>query len=421
MIIKNCQILSVNEKNQLDLFYGDILIKYGKIEKIGKINRISRPVIDAKNKLVLPGFINTHFHLGETLYEKLIHPKSTEEYISITENIWRRVKNKKFVRKTTVNYSLVQLIKSGITCFVSARSWSETRKSGLRAFLGYPLMLSRKLRKYSYLFSRNFEKIRKKFKENNKIKVGFWLHSLNFVNRRILEEAAELFEKFGDSFLTIHINESSIERESIVKMYGEEPIKVLDSFGLLNERTLLVHCNYLSKNEIKLIKKRKSKVSLSPVSAYFLCNKLPDLSLFLKEKIPISLSSDNLVVSRTFNILKMCNFVLSIYENEISCEKLFNLITKDAAECINSQMKIGSVEEGKYAELIFFENKNKLFEKNEIIEWLITKFPTPSDVFVGGRFLMKNKKVLPFNEDEVRRNYERVRSHVKELVQKNIN
>lgn len=409
MCIRNAILFSQNKKEEV--IFDDLLIKDGKIEKIGKIQKYKFE-IDAHGKIILPGLINTHFHLGESIYYKLITPKTTEDYILLTEKIWNNLPVKRGIRKSVVKYSLLQLIKNGITCFMAARSWKEVEKSCLRAFLGYPFMLSKKLKNYSRSFQKKFVKIKKRY-STRKIKIGFWIHSLNFVNSKVLEMLSKWFEKFDDIFLTIHVNESKNERETTYAIYGEEPLKVLDSYGLLNEKVLLVHCNYLSKREIRLIRRRKAKISLNPISAYTLNNQLPPIFKLMEEKIPISLASDNLVVSKTFNLLRVCKFTSHLYKNKISYEKLIDLITINASECLNSQEMMGSIEEGKYADLIFFENTDRLNEKCEIIEWLINNYPMPSDVMVGGEFIMKNRKVIPFEEFKIKENYKKVKMYVK--------
>jgi len=415
VIIRDALIFTQNRKR--GVIVDDILIKNGRIEKIGKNPEDKGLEIIIRGKIVLPGIINTHFHLGESIYHKLVHPRTTEEYISLTECIWKSIRHKWGIRKIIVDYSLLHLIKNGITCFVSARSWKETERSGLRAFLGYPLMLSPKLKKYVYLFERQFRHIRRKY-HNKKIKVGFWVHSLNFINSEILEMISRWFEKLNDTFFTIHINETKNERLLILEKYGKEPIEVLDMFDLLKENTLLVHCNYLSKKEIKIIKKRRAKISLCPLSALTFNNNLPPILTLMKEKIPFSLSSDNLSSSKTFNLLKVCKSVFNLYKGSINFQKLIDLVTIDAATCLNMKTSIGSIEEGKFADLIIFDNPNKLENREEIVEWLIKKCPAPSDILVGGNFLMRNKKVLTLKENEITNKYKKVVWYVRKNFKK---
>ncbi|MCW1297018.1 MAG: amidohydrolase family protein [Candidatus Parvarchaeota archaeon] len=406
-ILKNGIIVTQNKKREV--IEGDILIEDGKIKKVGNYSESeAKIVIDLNKKIVLPSFINTHFHLGETIYKGLIKKMKLDDYIKKTEEMWKKVKNKKFVQNSTVNYSLLELIKSGTSLFVAARNWENVKKSNLKAFLGYPIMLSDKLSTYLKDFPEKFDKTFEEFNSNN-IKVGIWLHSLPFLNEKILEMISEKFYEYDNIFLTIHINETLDERKKVKEVYGEYPIEVMESYKLISSRTLLVHCVHVDENEIQIIKKNNANVSFCPISNVFLKNKLPPIKKFLEKGIKISLASDGLATGKTCNLLSIANFSYEHYN--LDHQKLLDLITIDAAKCLGVEKEVGSIEVGKSADFVFFNNKFHVFSKQSLIKKIISLSPAPEDLLVNGKFLMKNKKVF-LNEKRIISDFKKAREQI---------
>jgi 5-methylthioadenosine/S-adenosylhomocysteine deaminase len=389
-LLKDGIIFTHNKKREI--LEADVLIEDGKIKGIGQYDRSEADVVlELNKKIVLPGFINTHFHLGETIYQNIVRAKSIEEYIQRTEEIWGKARNKKFILNATVDYSLLKLIRSGTSLFVASRNWMNVRRAKIRAFLGYPIMSSKKLRNYLKRFKNGFDDVFENF-NSDKIKVGIWLHSLYFSNKEILKMVSEKFYEYKNIFLTVHINETEKERKIVKKNYGKYPIELLESYGLLSNRTLLVHCTYTTENEVQLIKKNHANVSLCPMENVLMGNKAPPIKKFLEEKVNISLASDGLVTGKTCNLLQIAKFSKNLW-NFLSWQKLLDLITIDAARCIGIERDLGSLEKGKNADMVIFDNIPG-FSKKSLAQKLILSSPYPSDLIVNGEFLMRDKKTF---------------------------
>ena len=87
-LIKNCNLISMDEKRKKIEYSVDILIDDNKIEKIEKniIGKNDYKIIDACNKYVLPGFINTHAHIGMSIFRESVDGYTTQDWL--TQKIW---------------------------------------------------------------------------------------------------------------------------------------------------------------------------------------------------------------------------------------------------------------------------------------------------------------------------------------------
>ncbi len=88
ILIKNCNLISMDENREKIENNIDILIKDNRIFKIGKNIPENKEykIIDATNKFVLPGFINTHTHIGMSIFRESVDGYTTQDWL--TKKIW---------------------------------------------------------------------------------------------------------------------------------------------------------------------------------------------------------------------------------------------------------------------------------------------------------------------------------------------
>ena len=87
ILIKNCNLISMSEKREKYEENIDILIEDKKIIKIEKnITQEVDKIIDATNKVVMPGFINTHSHISMSIFRETVDGYKTQDWL--TQKIW---------------------------------------------------------------------------------------------------------------------------------------------------------------------------------------------------------------------------------------------------------------------------------------------------------------------------------------------
>ena len=116
-------------------------------------------------------------------------------------------------------------------------------------------------------------------------------HSTYTTNMPMLEEIARITQDRNLGFIT-HASESQGELELVRKKYGKTPIEVLDSVGLLGEKTLLAHCVHLSDSEIERLTQTHTSVAHCPSSNLMLSSGIARVADMLKAGVNVAFGTD---------------------------------------------------------------------------------------------------------------------------------
>ena len=172
----------------------------------------------------------------------------------------------------------------------------------------------------------------------------------------------------------------------IKKKYGMKSLELLEKYNLLTDKTLLVHCCYLTLDDISIIKKYKCSISINPNSNLKLKNKIPNIDI-LKD-LNICVGTDGVATNDSLNILNSLRTLGLIYN--ISDKDLINMITLNPGIYLNN--KIGIIKEGYKADLNIYDLSNyKIVRKETFINNLIYSSDIiPKDVIVNGKQIVSN-------------------------------
>jgi 5-methylthioadenosine/S-adenosylhomocysteine deaminase len=116
-----------------------------------------------------------------------------------------------------------------------------------------------------------------------------------------LIEAKKLAEKYK-AIYQIHCAETKKEFDDCQRKYKKTPVQYLDSLGVLDRRTLLAHCVWLDKKDIKIIAKRKTRVVYCPLSNSKLGSGIAPVAELIKNGILVCLGTDGAASSNRLDI-----------------------------------------------------------------------------------------------------------------------
>ena len=129
------------------------------------------------------------------------------------------------------------------------------------------------------------------------------------------------------------------------KAPGLSPVEYLDSLGALNENMLLVHLTQVTRDEIKLIEKRKARVALCPGSNSFIDIGVAPLSELLNSKIPIGIGTDSYSSNDDLNLFAELRELRRLHSS-VSCEQIWNLATVGGAKALGYHDTLGELRAG---------------------------------------------------------------------------
>jgi len=401
MLIKNAKIFTITN----GITTGDVLIEGNIIKKIGNceaaIDDISdEQIINANGKILMPGFINTHCHAVMYFMKGMGKGVPVKDWL------------KKVIIPIEDNYiledfyigtkrSCIDMIRNGITCFedsyynekqiIHAAKEMKMRCCPSWSMIG-PL-------KSGYI---NIEKAKPFYKKVEKTELTRPCVSVH-APFTCSTETLKLGKTISDEKkcpLQIHVSENQKEVEIILEREKLRPIEYLEKINFLSEKTILTHTIHINDNEIEIISRRKSKIAHCPASNIYLNSGTIKLKDILDKKINVSLGTDAIASNEKLSIQHEMQTARKIQNWEIPAETLVKMATINGAITLGLEKEIGSIEEGKKADLIILNTQGS---------WEDILTAKVETVICNGEVLLKNNKLIKVDEEKIIKEFKKAK------------
>jgi len=415
MLIKNASLIITQNKKREILRNKDILIEDGIIAKIGRDLK-GNNILDAKNKLVMPGMINLHTHLPLILLKGVCDNKSLYGWANKLFPFEKKFSKEDILLGTIL--SCIEMIKSGTTCSVSEYYSSDIiikaiKSLGIKGFVSETISDRFSLSGKIDDAFKTAESLLKEYKNDALIKPFVMFHSLDTCYLETIYRTKELAEKYN-SLLGTHLMETDKQVKTIKKIYKYDSIETLEKKGILNENLLGIHIGLLTDKELNLIKRRNVKLVHCPVSNAKLMNGgFQTASNVLNKKILLGLGTDSPASNNSLDLfeeMKSCILIERIriagsntlFKRLINAQNLLDMVTINAAKIL--RLNSGTIEEGKNADLVLLDIKSsQLHPLINIVSNLVYSCNNScvSDIICNGKIIMKEKKILTLDEENI--------------------
>ncbi len=366
-LIKNGCIVTMNKKREV--FTGDILVEKNKIVKIAKKIKPSSQtkILDASEKFVLPGFIQTHTHLCQTLFRGLADDLPLIHWLK--KKIWPLEAShtpESLSLSAAIGLSEMQL--SGTTSILDMGTVYHTdelfrvaKKSKIRYWGGNCLM---DLKPYcGSLFRTTSSQINEMQRLKNKWHAPH--EGLHFVvsprfvvscSERLLNLAIQ-FQKKHDLLIHTHASETEYEVELIKTRTGRFNVDYLHNIGFLGPKTILVHGVHLKEKEIQQMAKTNTSLIHCPSANLKLGSGFAPIQKYLQAKVNIGLGSDGAACNNSMDPFIELRLAALLQKplfgpQALPAKQALEMLTINGAKALNMEDKIGSLEVGKKADLI---------------------------------------------------------------------
>ena len=403
--------------------------KLSLLAKAGEFNKQGLSIgktISADGSLVMPGLINMHCHAADSLFRGLVENLPLEQWL---QKVWVAEKNI-LTPETTYTGSLLGLIENligGVTT-VMDMFWypSETVKAakclGMRIatggiFFDLPAIGDRKHADFIAEAKTFYEQ----FSDDDDVIAVSMPHGTYTVSPEHLKDAYSLSVKYDGLFCT-HAAETLFEQSDIRQRYGNTVIQHLAENRLLGCRTTLAHCVHLDEKEISVLKQSNTNVVLNPMSNLKLGSGIAPILELSNAGVNLTIGTDGAISGNDLDMWLAMRLVaglprgVSMQADALSAKQVLHMSTLNAALALNRYDDLGSIEIGKFADLIFIDIKNAhatpMFDP---ITHLVfgTNRSDVTDVFVRGRQIMKDKQIQNIDVLSV---YEKVHKMADEIA-----
>jgi guanine deaminase len=354
---------------------GVLIVNSGKVKEVGnyadlktKLNNIK--ITDYKNKLITPGFIDTHQHAAQSAIvaaygEKLL--EWLDQYVFPGESIY---KDKETARKE-LNFFIDQLLASGTTTAVSYGPlfydatdvfFEELDRRKMRFITGNIMMDTNSPDSLCLSTQENYDIAKKLIKKwDNKNRLSFCISPRFAISstEKMLELCGALKKEHPDLYIQTHLDETVAEVAEVKKLFpwSKNYLDVYHHFGLNNKKTVFGHCIHLTEPELESLKESQAIISWCPISNNFLGSGIFDLGRTVKYTHNITLGSD-WGAGNTLSMFAVMDdaYKVSMLKNyKLPSMVRWYFATLGAARALQLDDKIGNFEVGKEADFIVID------------------------------------------------------------------
>lgn len=402
-LIKNGTVISMDLKRDkqfeiMDVVFSDNKIIYVGTDYQGEYDK----VIDATGKIVMPGLINCHTHLGMSIFRATNDDLTLDSWLN--DKIWP-IEDKLTDDDLycTTLLSMVEMIKTGSTCFNDMYfgykgSIPAIKKCGVRGIYGRCLMGN--MDKDSICRVDDFKRLYEEYKDDDKIHLSIAPHALYTCNLNYLKLCSDLAKEYNLP-IHIHLSENMNEVKTVTNKFGMKPMEVLDKVGMLEKRVILGHGTFLSDSEINMIKDRDVSVCTNPVSNLNLGCGIADLVKYKKNGINVCLGTDGQGSGNSLNLFYTMSLVDYLqkgkYEDPtvMSSYDVLKMATINGAKALGID-DIGSIEVGKKADIIILDISDiSLYPAYDLIPFIVHNcfYNVVDTTIIDGKILMMDKEL----------------------------
>ena len=321
--------------------------------------------VDASACLVMPGLINGHTHLWLSLLRGRLDDLSLFPWLQALAPPAGALSDDDILNATRIG--VAESLKSGTTCLCECCRYAPDLAAqvagelGTRVVVGgtpptelfgapvphdYPRLVS--VTRQTALAYRHGHS-----------PVSLWLgaHSPYNCSSDFLRDAKRQATAHGYDFY-IHLAECRDEVTLIQERYRKTPVQYVADLGLLDERTVAIHCVWLTEDDIALFRQSGARMAHCPVSNAKLGSGVAPVTAYRKAGIPVGLGTDSMVSNNTLSMFQEMRFAVLLQRAvrrdaaALVAADALRMATIDAARILGLDREIGSIEVGKKADLI---------------------------------------------------------------------
>lgn len=416
---------------------GAIVIEGDKIKAIGHADDIlhhfsavpHRSILNLNGGILLPGFVNTHVHTSQQLARGIADDVDLITWLH--HRIWPYESN--MTHHDSYLSTLlcgIELIHSGVTCFAEAGGHhvsgmaTAVEQLGLRACLTQSIMDSGEGLPPSWSTHTTDQCIQSQKELYEKHhgtadgRIRIWLGIRQIINStdRLLIQTRDLARELNTG-IHMHVAEIPYENQVVVdtRKVDHGTVTYLEMIKFLQSNLLAAHSVWVNDNEISYLSEAGVKVSHCPAAAMRMLGFAP-IKKMIDAGICVSLGTDGAPSNNRMSIIDEMYLASLINKGRevfttgttdptaLPAEQVLRMATIDGAKTVLWENEIGSLEVGKKADIIVIDPSSwTMVPIHDCISSLVYCMRTENIVSVicNGKWIMKDKKILTVDEEEV--------------------
>jgi len=420
ILIKGGTLLTMDESNAI--VSGDLLIRDRRIASVGESGQTADVVIDAEGCAVLPGFVQTHIHLCQTIFRGAADDLPLLDWLK--KRVWpMEAAHDVASIKASARLGVAELIKGGTTCALTMETVNHTEEvfrvveeSGFRATVGKCMM-----DKGDDVPAALHENTGASIDESLAL-FAAWHGKADgrirycFAPRFALSCTSELLSRVGklarehDVIVHTHASENRNECELVESETGLRNVSYLDSLGLSGHHVVLAHCVHLEASEFQTLANTRTNVAHCPSSNLKLGSGIAEIASMLEQGISVSLGADGAACNNRLDIFTEMRTMALLQKarhgpEAIPARQALRIATIEGAKALGLEKEIGSLETGKRADvaIVKLDGLHSTPNASDPISALVYSAQTSDvqTVVIDGQVVMRDRELLTLDEESI--------------------
>ena len=428
VLIKNGTVVTCDRQDTI-IQDGAVAVIGNKIVAVGNTPDLERQypnldVIDARDRAVLPGFINSHTHTVLTVIRGTVEDMESEVIYTYMTPI--TIVMNPDERSAMTALGCLEAIRSGATTLVDPLRWVTTYAqamvdTGLRLFLSESCAdaLTLKIRFGDYEYSREWgeqfleraEALVERFHdtENGRVQCQIAAHAPDNCSPWMLEKLLDMARKY-ELRRTVHLAQSQLEVDQVKKISGRTPVEYLQENGWLGADLLAAHWTHCTEKDIEILAETGVHMTTCPSSSSTHGNfGVANYPAIFDAGVNVALGTDNMTEDMFHAMNKGLITQRGMRGGGINPppQQMLRCATTNGAAALGRDHDLGSIEAGKLADLCIVNlTRPHLVPAINLVSNLV-HYGQAGDVetvMVDGELVMQDGVVLTMNEEDVVRN-----------------
>jgi 5-methylthioadenosine/S-adenosylhomocysteine deaminase len=419
ILIKNGTLVTMDSSNRI--FRGDLLIAHGRIVALGNTDQSADVVVDASGCAVIPGFVQTHIHLCQTLFRGAADDLALIDWLK--KRVWpMEAAHTAASIAASARLGIAELIKGGTTCALTMETVNHTsevfkvvEETGFRATVGKCMMdkgdeVPVALQEQTSVSIEASLALLEEWhgRADGRIRYCFAPRFAVSCTRELLEKVGELARARGVMIHT-HASENRTECALVEAETGLRNIAYLDSVGVSGRHVALAHCVHLSNDEVRILKTTGTNVVHCPSSNLKLGSGIAPVVQLLDEGVSVSLGADGAACNNRLDMFTEMRTAALLQKalhgpEVLEASHVLRMATIGGAGALGLEAEIGSLEVGKRADIAVVELSGLHTSPEADVVSSLVYAAEASDVrsvLIDGRVVMQDRELLTVDEADV--------------------
>ncbi|MDQ3805448.1 MAG: 5'-deoxyadenosine deaminase [Acidobacteriota bacterium] len=419
ILIKGGIVVTVDAGNRV--VEGDVLVRDGRVAAVGGAGLAADVTVDARGCAVMPGFVQTHVHLCQTLFRGAADDLELIDWLR--ERVWplEAAHTAESVR-ASARLGVAELIRGGTTCALTMETVNHTdaafrvvEETGFRATVGKCMMdegdeVPAALREETEAsIAESLELLAKWHgRADGRVRGCFAPRFAVSCTRELLARVARLARERGVMIHT-HASENRDEIALVERETGRRNLVYLDELGISGPHVALAHCVHVDDRELDLLARTGTHVAHCPSSNLKLGSGLAPVAEMLERGVSVSLGADGAPCNNRldmFTEMRTAALLQKVRRGAaaLPAQRVLRMATVDGARALGLGGEVGSLEIGKRADLTVLDlARLHLTPRPEAVSTIVyaAEAADVRTVLIDGRFVLRDGELQTLDEGEV--------------------